>query len=240
MRPDDFGARIVRCEAAERGDIGVQPRRIRRRLERRGQRHILRHGFGVQHDGHVVRGGDIREQQHQRMIGGSVLIGGRAGRRKMFGGNFAEADHAELHQLLGARLELAPHLGTDVAGGHRLLQHGVERASAADHGYLVGMLLGDGQQRFGVVIFRIVGGVGRHQHEDFLHAFAANGGEHGLHARGAAVVQMHVAVDVGRLGLGRFLRSSLRRCTACASRAKSTRRRKPPGKTRRFGVETDL
>ena len=131
----------MRREAAEGGNIRVQLWRIRRRFQRRRQRHIPRHRFGVQHDGHVVRGGDIREHQQQWMIGRGVFVGGRAGRRKMFGGHFAEADHAELHQLLGARLELALYLRTGVAGGHRLLQHGIERSTAADDTILSGCCL---------------------------------------------------------------------------------------------------
>ena len=66
-------------------------------------------------------------------------------------------------------------------------------------------------------MFRVVGGVRWHQHEYLLHAFAADGGEHGLHAGGAAIVQMQWPSTWGALAL-----SSASCAAPCATPCAST------------------
>ena len=66
----------------------------------------------VQLDGHVVSGGDVCEQQEQRVVWRSGLVRLAMRKRKMLGTHFAETHGAVANDLLGAVLEFLPHLWT--------------------------------------------------------------------------------------------------------------------------------
>src|SRR5579862_7783339 len=118
MRPDHPGARIVRQESFERGNVGMQPRRIGRRLQVRRKRHILWHRLHVDVNGDVMLRGQICEQQVERMVRRRSLVWREA--IEMLGRHLAETDHALAQQFLGARFKFFLDFRPRIACGHGL------------------------------------------------------------------------------------------------------------------------
>ena len=139
VRPDYFSARVVGQKPFERGDIGVQSRRIRRGLEALRERHVLRDGLHVQVDGNVVFGGQIGKHQKERMVRRRRLV--RRETVEMLRGHFAKPDHALPQKFFRARLEFSLDFRTGIAGGHGFHDHGVQRSAASRQREFPGMLL---------------------------------------------------------------------------------------------------
>ena len=144
VRPDDFGARIMREQPLEGGDIRVQARRVGRGFQRRRQVHILRHRFHVEGDGNIMPGGNIGQQEKQRIVSFGVLIGGRGG--EMLGGHFAEAGRTGSENGLGALFEFLLHARPRVSGARRFDEQGIEGAATSEDVDLARIFFRAGEQ----------------------------------------------------------------------------------------------
>src|ERR1700730_2426193 len=84
------------------------------------------------------------------MIGRSGLVTGGGGGRKVFGCDFAKSNGALAKNFFGALAELLLHFRTGIAGAHRLQNHDIQAASAAEKSQFVGMLFDRCREEFEV------------------------------------------------------------------------------------------
>ena len=139
MGPDDLGLAVVREEAFEPGNVGVQAARVRRHGKPVRGRHVFADQIEVDIDHHIVAGGNIGQQQQQRVIAGHRLIRVALGQRQVEDRHLPKADRASGKNFLGAFLEapFQPFAGAPVPALR--VNHRVQGSAAAHDGEAVGI-----------------------------------------------------------------------------------------------------
>src|SRR4029077_6291599 len=154
-------------------------------------------------------GRDIRQQEEQRMVGGSSLVGLPGQERNMFGTQLAETGCAVAKNLFGARFELPLDFLACVTRAQRFLNHGIQAAAASLKSKFVRMLLQSGEEGIMVEAVRIIGEKGPRHEDEFRGVFVAHFPKRGIDLAVRVRANFRVEVSVG-VHIGRQRRDGLR------------------------------